>query len=92
MHTLIKICKDIIYLRLFSIGALRKEFPENSFLTFIVAHDMVSANGATSEPQYYKKSDGSQDARRGSLNILNEPLPLYDHFKIWRFLGLNWQY
>ena len=78
MHTLIKICKDIIYLRLFSIGALRKEFPENSFLTFIVAHDMVSANGATSEPQYYKKSDGSQDARRGSPGLPNEPSDQYD--------------
>ena len=60
MHTLIKICNnDFIYLRLFLIGALKKEFPENRFLTFIFAHDMVSAKNASSEPQCYKKSDGS---------------------------------
>ena len=34
---------------------------------------MVSANGASSEPRYYKKSDGSHDARRGSPDLPNEP-------------------
>ena len=34
-------------------------------------YDKVSANGVTSEPQCNKKSDGSQDARRGIPNILN---------------------
>ena len=60
MHTLIKIYKkDFIHLRLFLIGALKKEFTENRFLTFIFAHDMVSAKNASSEPHCYKKSDGS---------------------------------
>ena len=30
---------------------------------------MVSANGASSEPQCNKKSDGQEVARRGSQNI-----------------------
>ena len=39
----------------------------------LTRYDMVSANGASSEPRCYKKSDGSQDARRWSPNIWNEP-------------------
>ena len=35
------------------------------------SYDKVSANGATSEPQCNKKSDVSQDARKGSTNSLN---------------------
>ena len=42
--------------------------------TLKLALDMVSANTASSEPQCYKKSNESQDARRWSPNILNEPL------------------
>ena len=36
-------------------------------------YDKVSANGATSKPRCNKKSDGSQDALRGSPNICNQP-------------------
>ena len=32
----------------------------------LMTYDKVSANGASSEPQCFKKSDGSQDAHRGS--------------------------
>ena len=66
MHTLIKICKkDFIYLRLFLIGALKKEFRENCFLTFIFAHDMVSAKNASSEPQCYKNLMGHRMHEEG---------------------------
>ena len=37
------------------------------------AYDKVSANTASSKPQGYKKSDGSQDARREYPDIPNEP-------------------
>ena len=37
-----------------------------------VGHDIASANGASSESQCNKKSDGSQGARRGSQNMPNE--------------------
>ena len=43
-------------------------------------YDMVSANGASSEPQCYKISDRSHDARRGSPDLPNEPSDQYD---IW---------
>ena len=36
------------------------------------AYDKVSANNASSFPQCYEKYDGSQDARRGSLNASNQ--------------------
>ena len=36
-----------------------------------LGYDKLSANDATSEPECNKKSDGSEDARRGFPNILN---------------------
>ena len=39
----------------------------------LVSYDKVSANTASSVPKCYKKSDGSQDARRGSPDMPNQP-------------------
>ena len=38
------------------------------------AYNKVSANTASSVPQSYEKSEGSQDARRGSPDMPNQPL------------------
>ena len=46
----------------------------NVGISRLIFYDKVSAYGASSQPRCYKKSDGSQDARRWSPNILNEPL------------------
>ena len=39
--------------------------------TIVSSYDKVSANTASSVPECYKKSDGSQDARRGSPDVPN---------------------
>ena len=41
-------------------------------LSNYTSYDKVSANTASCEPQYYKKSDESQDAFSGSPDIPNE--------------------
>ena len=42
--------------------------------TIVSSYDKVSANTASSVPKCYKKLDGSQDARRGSPDMPNQPL------------------
>ena len=39
--------------------------------TIVSSYDKVSANTASSVPKCYKKSDGSQDARRGYPDMPN---------------------
>ena len=43
----------------------------SEMLTDKVAYAKVSANTASSVPKFYKKSDGSQDARRGYPDMPN---------------------
>ena len=54
-------------------GLKWKRFNVDKTMKSAVRWDMVSANTASSEPQCYKQSDGSQDARRESQDIPNEP-------------------
>ena len=52
-------------------------------------YDKVSANTASSVPKCYKKSDGSQDARRGYPDMPNLLLEQYFSEYVWYAIGNN---
>ena len=64
-------CNECVTALSIKLGVISDLITSVILVTIVSSYDKVSANTASSVPKCYKKSDGSQDARRGSPDMPN---------------------
>ena len=64
-------CNECVTTLSIKLGVISDLITSVILVIIVSSYDKVSANTASSVPKCYKKSDGSQEARRGSHDMPN---------------------